>query len=140
GRRCFDFKKPGAKSCLDGDYNRGLVCDPTNGMAVPPATLAKFKLDVKVPITMAVLYVVNEYDLPVMINPALWLWSNSRQSLPRSGPASLKGLYDIDDIPVGYKSACEANLDANSSNCCTGCYDAPAPCPSSGVQDYYYNK
>lgn len=84
--------------------------------------------------------------------------SKSLINPPHSGPAPLKGPYDSTGFPVGCKSACEANLDgnpckndllsnhtnsssehlANSPNCCSGQYDTPATCPSSGVAYYSY--
>lgn len=48
GRRGCDFSTgtPGPTQCLDGGCNGGLVCDPSNGTGVPPATLAEFTLGI----------------------------------------------------------------------------------------------
>lgn len=76
------------------------------------------------------------------------------------GPAPLQGPDDSTGFPVGCKSACEANLDgnpsecihrpsayvinihdvlpANSPNCCSGQYNTAATCLSSGVAYYSY--
>ncbi|KAJ3769729.1 thaumatin [Lentinula raphanica] len=58
-------------------------------------------------------------------------------------PAPLIGPFDSTGFPVGCKSACDANLDgdpANSPNCCSGQFNTPATCPSSGVEFYSYFK
>ena len=56
------------------------------------------------------------------------------------GPAELQK-KDGDGKVVGCYTACSANLDgdaSNSPNCCSGDFDKPETCPSSGVQYYDY--
>jgi hypothetical protein len=59
-----------------------------------------------------------------------------------TGPASLKGPFDSTGFPVGCKSACLVDAlngrAANSPNCCSGSFNTPQTCPSSGVQFYSY--
>ena len=87
---------------------------------------------------------------------AICLWNVNSLWPNRIGPAELKGPFDSTGFPVGCKSACEANLDgnqgkhekigngdtwktlmvrylANSPNCCSGQFNTPETCPSSGA-------
>ena len=51
----------------------------------------------------------------------------------------LQGPFDSSDFPMGRESDCEVgpNL-GNSSSRCTGSFNTPATCPSSGVPHYFY--
>ncbi|KAF7342431.1 Thaumatin-like protein 5 [Mycena venus] len=64
--------------------------------------------------------------------------------LPNTGPAPAQLVVkDTSDKIVGCNSACKANLDGNpdnSPNCCSGSYNTPDKCPSSGVKYYSYFK
>ncbi|KAG6377508.1 thaumatin family-domain-containing protein [Boletus reticuloceps] len=144
GRRDCDFStNPGPNSCLDGGCNGGLQCDPNGGTGVPPASLAEFTLnsggtdyyDVSL---------VDGYNLPLSITNTVGCGiANCPVDLGPNCPAPLIGPFDSTGFPVGCKSACEANLDgnpANSPNCCSGQYNTPATCPSSGVAYYSYFK
>jgi len=56
-----------------------------------------------------------------------------------TGPNGLKGPFDSSGSPVGCKSDCEVGPNpGNSSSCCTGSFNTPATCPSSGVPHYHY--
>ncbi|KAJ7835791.1 thaumatin family-domain-containing protein [Mycena leptocephala] len=144
-RRDCDFSvNPGPNSCLDGGCNGGLVCDPITGTGVPPASLAEFNLgaggtdfyDVSL---------VDGYNLPVRIdNTAGCPIPKCAVDLGPNCPAALKGPFDSTGFPVGCKSACLVDAlngrAANSPNCCSGSFDTPQTCPSSGVQFYSYFK
>ncbi|PPQ75613.1 hypothetical protein CVT26_001545 [Gymnopilus dilepis] len=144
-RRDCDFSSnPGPNSCLDGGCNGGLVCDPHTGTGVPPASLAEFTLSGSGNKDYYDVSLVDGYNLPIRID------NNVGCPVPKCAvdlgpncPAPLKGPFDSTGFPVGCKSACIANLSgnpANSPNCCSGSYDTPATCPSSGVAYYSYFK
>ncbi|KAJ7234655.1 thaumatin [Mycena rebaudengoi] len=143
-RNCNFSVNPGPNSCLDGGCNGGLVCDPITGTGVPPASLAEFNLgaggtdfyDVSL---------VDGYNLPVRIdNTAGCPIPKCAVDLGPNCPASLKGPLDSTGFPVGCKSACLVDAlngrAANSPNCCSGSFNTPQTCPSSGVQFYSYFK
>ncbi|KAH9888763.1 Osmotin thaumatin-like protein [Cubamyces lactineus] len=144
GRRdCnFDLQNPGPNSCLDGGCVGRLECDPKIGTGFPPATLAEFTLtgltdnfDVSV---------VDGYNLPMRIeNNKGCKVSDCPVDLGPNCPTPLKGPFDSTGFPVGCQSACGADLDgnpSNSSSCCTGYYNKPSTCKSSGVQYYSFFK
>ncbi|KAF8326831.1 thaumatin [Cantharellus anzutake] len=143
GRRGCDFSvNPGPNSCLDGGCNGGLVCDPTTGTGVPPATLAEFSLsagggdyyDVSL---------VDGYNLPLEITPSTSACHTAScpVDLGPNCPASLKGPFDSTGFPVGCKSDCLVDPNpSNSPSCCSGQYSTPATCPPSGVPHYNYFK
>ncbi|KAG1823700.1 thaumatin [Suillus subaureus] len=142
GRRDCDFTTdPGPNSCLDGGCNGGLVCDPTTGTGVPPASLAEFTLGAG-GVDYFDVSLVDGYNLPVSVTNNVGCGVPSCPvDLGPDCPAALQGPYDSTGFPVGCKSACEADLDGdptNSPNCCSGQYDTPATCPSSGVEYYSY--
>ncbi|KAJ6449339.1 thaumatin-like protein [Mycena sanguinolenta] len=143
-RNCNFNGNNGPTSCLDGGCNGGLVCDVNTGTGVPPASLAEFNFQGPVSDFYDV-SLVDGYNLPVRIDntggcpaPACAV------DLGPNCPAALKGPFDSTGFPVGCSSAC--NIDAlngragNSPNCCSGQYNTPATCPSSGVTDYSYFK
>ncbi|KIK26051.1 hypothetical protein PISMIDRAFT_676596 [Pisolithus microcarpus 441] len=145
GRRDCDFStNPGPNSCLDGGCNGGLECDPNTGTGVPPATLAEFSLDQSGGLDYYDVSLVDGYNLPVSItNNVGCPVADCPVDLGPNCPAALIGPFDSTGFPVGCKSACEANLDgdpSNSPNCCSGQYDTPQTCPSSGVAYYSYFK
>ncbi|KAJ7249114.1 Osmotin thaumatin-like protein [Mycena haematopus] len=119
-RNCNFATNPGPNSCLDGGCNGGLVCDPTTGTGVPPASLAEFNLgaggtdyyDVSL---------VDGYNLPVRIdNTAGCPIPKCAVDLGPNCPAALKGPFDSSGFP--------------------GSHNTPQTCPSSGVTDYNYFK
>ncbi|KAK2460750.1 hypothetical protein APHAL10511_007220 [Amanita phalloides] len=140
-RRDCDFStNTGPNTCLDGGCDGGLVCTQPG---VPPATLAEFTLETGGKDFYDV-SIVAGYNLPLRIsNNAGCGVADCPVDLGPNCPAPLKGPFDSSGFPVGCKSACEANLDgnpSNSPNCCSGQYNIPATCPSSGVQYYSYFK
>ncbi|KAF8178150.1 thaumatin [Mycena galopus ATCC 62051] len=145
GRRDCDFSvNPGATSCIDGGCNGGLLCDPTTGTGVPPATLAEFNLNAGGTDFYDV-SLVDGYNLPMRIDNNVGCGIPSCPvDLGPDCPALLIGPFDSTGFPVGCKSACLVDAlngnAANSPNCCSGQYDTPATCPSSGVTDYSYFK
>ncbi|KIK61377.1 hypothetical protein GYMLUDRAFT_581762 [Collybiopsis luxurians FD-317 M1] len=144
-RRNCDFStNPGPNSCLDGGCNGGLVCNPTTGTGVPPASLAEFTLSAGGNQDFYDISFVDGYNLPISITNNVGCPSPTcAVDLGPNCPAPLKGPFDSSGFPVGCKSACDANLDGNpqnSANCCTGSHSTPATCPPSGVQDYSYFK
>ncbi|KAJ3726455.1 thaumatin-like protein [Lentinula guzmanii] len=144
-RRDCDFSvNPGPNSCLDGGCNGGLVCDPTTGTGVPPASLAEFTLSGAGGLDYYDISFVDGYNLPISItNNVNCPAPVCAVDLGPDCPAPLAGPFDSTGFPVGCKSACDANLDGdqqNSPNCCSGQYDTPQTCPSSGVEYYTYFK
>ncbi|KAF7320781.1 hypothetical protein HMN09_00164400 [Mycena chlorophos] len=145
GRRDCDFStNPGPNSCIDGGCNGGLECDQSTGTGVPPATLAEFNLDAG-GVDYYDVSLVDGYNLPLSIT------NNVGCGEPKCGvdlgpdcPSNLIGPFDSTGFPVGCKSACLVDAlngnAANSPNCCSGQYDTPQTCPSSGVEDYSYFK
>ncbi|KAJ7628698.1 thaumatin [Roridomyces roridus] len=146
GRRDCDFSvNPGPNSCLDGGCNGGLLCDPATGTGVPPATLAEFNLDGDGVNDFYDVSLVDGYNLPMRIDNNVGCGVPSCPvDLGPDCPSNLIGPFDSTGFPVGCKSACLvdalAGNAANSPNCCSGSFDTPATCPSSGVQDYSYFK
>ncbi|KAI6029588.1 thaumatin-like protein [Pisolithus microcarpus] len=136
GRRDCDFStNPGPNSCLDGGCNGGLECDPNTGTGVPPATLAEFSLDQNGGLDYYDVSLVDGYNLPVSItNNVGCPVADCPVDLGPNCPAALIGPFDSTGFPVGCKSA------SNSPNCCSGQYDTPQTCPSSGVAYYSYFK
>jgi len=144
-RRDCDFSTvQGPTSCLDGGCNGGLVCDPTTGTGVPPASLAEFTLGQNGAPDFYDISFVDGYNLPISITNNVGCPAPAcAVDLGPDCPAPLIGPFDSTGFPVGCKSACDADLDGdptNSANCCTGSFDTPATCPSSGVEFYSYFK
>lgn len=145
GRRNCNFSSnPGPNSCLTGGCNGGLLCDAHSGTGVPPASVAEWTLSGDNGSDNYDVSLVDGYNLPMRIsNNKGCPVAECAVDLGPNCPAELKGPYDASGFPVGCKSACVANLSgnpANSPNCCSGQYDTPATCPSSGVAFYSYFK
>jgi len=144
-RRDCDFTtNPGPNSCLDGGCNGGLLCDPHTGTGVPPATVAEWTLGSNGGPDYYDVSLVDGYNLPVRIDNNVGCpVASCPVDLGPNCPTAIKGPFDSTGFPVGCKSACDANLDGNqadSPNCCSGSFDTPATCPSSGVAYYSYFK
>ncbi|KAJ3557945.1 hypothetical protein NM688_g1200 [Phlebia brevispora] len=164
GRRDCTFDSTGAGTCLSGNCNGGLLCDPTSGIGAPPASLAEFTLgpsagnadwyDVSLVDGSNIPIQVNNdvgcpvASCPVDLNPNCTYSSKSLLRLRLNvsftlGPAPLIGPTEPNGTVLGCKSACSAGLAPdpnNSPNCCTGSCGTPATCPPSGVQYYSYFK
>ncbi|KAJ7057188.1 thaumatin-like protein [Mycena amicta] len=145
GRRNCDFStNPGPNSCLDGGCNGGLLCDPSTGTGVPPATVAEFNLNAGGTDWFDV-SLVDGYNLPMRIdNNVNCAVPSCPVDLGPNCPSALKGPFDSSGFPVGCKSACVVDAlngnTANSPNCCTGSHSTAETCPPSGVTDYSYFK
>ncbi|KAI0672089.1 thaumatin-like protein [Trametes maxima] len=144
GRRDCDFTITTGATCLDGWCNGGLLCDPTTGTGVPPATVAEWTLQGDGNRDFYDVSLVDGYNLPMAItNSANCPVADCPVDLGPNCPAPIKGPFDSTGFPVGCKSACAANLDGNptdSANCCSGSHSTAATCPASGVQYYDYFK
>ncbi|KAJ7798945.1 thaumatin-like protein [Mycena olivaceomarginata] len=144
-RRNCDFSKTsGPTSCLDGGCLGGLVCDVSAGTGVPPASLAEFNFQGPVSDFYDISF-VDGYNLPIRIDNSVGCPApGCNVDLGPNCPASQKGPFDASGFPVGCSSSC--NIDAlngragNSPNCCSGQFDKPETCPSSGVLNYHYFK
>ncbi|KAF7310284.1 hypothetical protein MIND_00402400 [Mycena indigotica] len=145
GRRDCDFSvNPGPNSCGDGGCNGGLLCDPSTGTGVPPASLAEFNLNAGGTDFYDV-SLVDGYNLPMRIDNSAGCGAPAcAVDLGPNCPAELKGPFDSTGFPIGCKSACVVDAlngnAGNSPNCCSGQFDTPQTCPSSGVKDYSYFK
>ncbi|KAF7363778.1 hypothetical protein MSAN_01035600 [Mycena sanguinolenta] len=143
GRRNCNFTvTPGPNSCLTGGCPGGLVC---TGPGTPPNTLAEFNFDSAGPNDYYDVSLIDGYDLPMRIdNNADCGIPSCPVDLGPDCPAAQKGPLDPTGFPVGCKSACEIDIangvGANSPNCCSGTYNTPSTCPSSGVTNYDYFK
>ncbi|THU78273.1 Osmotin thaumatin-like protein [Dendrothele bispora CBS 962.96] len=142
-RDCNFSSNPGPNSCLDGGCNGGLVCDPHTGTGVPPASLAEWTLSTNpnIPDNYDV-SLVDGYNLPLRItNNVGCPVADCPVDLGPNCPANQKGPFDSVGFPVGCKSACLVDPNpSNSRNCCSGQFNTPATCPSSGVANYHYFK
>ncbi|KAJ7791841.1 thaumatin [Mycena olivaceomarginata] len=146
GRRDCDFSvNPGPNSCLDGGCNGGLVCDPIQERVFPPHPWQNSTSVPAALIFTTAISLVDGYNLPVRIdNTAGCPIPKCAVDLGPNCPAALKGPFDSTGFPVGCKSACLVDAlngnAANSPNRCSGSFDTPQTCPSSGVQFYSYFK
>ncbi|KAI0816933.1 thaumatin-like protein [Trametes gibbosa] len=144
GRRDCDFTITNGPTCLDGWCNGGLLCDPSTGTGVPPATVAEWTLQGDGNRDFYDVSLVDGYNLPMAItNSANCPLADCPIDLGPNCPAPIQGPWDSSGFPVGCKSACAANLDGNptdSANCCSGSHSTAATCPSSSVQFYSYFK
>ncbi|KAK7452649.1 hypothetical protein VKT23_012048 [Stygiomarasmius scandens] len=140
GRTKCDFSSnSGPDSCATGGCNGGLECALEAGTGVPPASLAEWTLQGDGNQDWFDVSVVDGANIPLEItNNAGCKAPSCKADLNADCPAELKGKKGD-----GCLTACAANLDgnaANSPNCCSGDYDTPDKCPSSGVQHYDYFK
>ncbi|THH29095.1 hypothetical protein EUX98_g5092 [Antrodiella citrinella] len=143
GRRDCDFSISNpATQCADGGCNGGLVCDPNTGTGVPPATLAEFTLSAGGNQDFYDISLVDGYNLPLSItNDKGCAEPQCAVDLGPNCPAPFQGPFDSTGFPVGCKSACLVASDpSNSPACCSGQYDTPQTCPSSGSATYSYFK
>ncbi|TCD59854.1 hypothetical protein EIP91_011290 [Steccherinum ochraceum] len=144
GRRDCDFTITNGPTCLDGWCNGGLLCDPSTGTGVPPATVAEWTLQGDGNRDFYDVSLVDGYNLPMKITSSVNCpVASCAVDLGPSCPAPLQGPFDSTGFPVGCKSACAANVDGNptnSPNCCSGSFDTAATCPPSGVQFYDFFK
>ncbi|KZT58444.1 thaumatin-like protein [Calocera cornea HHB12733] len=140
-RDCTFDGSTSPNTCLDGGCNGGLVCDPTTGTGVPPATLAEFTLSPTGQDNYDV-SLVDGYNLPLSITNTVGCPEpGCFVDLGPNCPAPYQGPYDSTGFPVGCQSACNVDPDpSNSPACCSGQYDTPATCPSSGDPTYSYFK
>jgi len=146
GRRDCNFPtgNTSATTCLDGGCNGGLLCDANTGTGVPPATLAEWSLGGTTGTDFYDVSLVDGYNLPMRITPTSGCpVAECPWDLGPVCPEALAGPFDTTGYPVGCKSACVANVDGNptnSPNCCSGSFDTPQTCPSSGVAYYWFFK
>ncbi|KAK7053526.1 thaumatin [Favolaschia claudopus] len=143
-RNCNFANNNGPTSCLDGGCLGGLVCDVNAGTGVPPASLAEFNFQGPHSDFYDISF-VDGYNLPIRIdNDRGCPTPDCAVDLGPNCPGNQKGPFDSSGFPVGCSSAC--NIDAlngragNSPNCCSGQFDTPQTCPSSGVTNYLYFK
>ncbi|EJD06262.1 Osmotin, thaumatin-like protein [Fomitiporia mediterranea MF3/22] len=139
GRRDCNFSQnPGPGSCSTGGCNGGLKCDPSSGTGVPPATLAEWTLNGWAGLDYYDVSLVDGFNIPMSILTNKGCpTSDCTNDIGKTCPSELKRGDD------GCLSACAANLDGNpknSPNCCTGQYDQPGTCPSSGIKYYSHFK
>ncbi|GAA6030920.1 hypothetical protein JCM8097_008936 [Rhodosporidiobolus ruineniae] len=124
-------------TCLTGGCNGGLVCATVGGTGVAPASLAEWNLNASE--DWLDVSLVDGFNLPISItNDVGCDEPTCTADLNTNCPAELSVSNSAGDV-VGCNTACGANLDgtpANSKNCCSGEYDTPEKCPSSGVQVY----
>ncbi|GAA5847242.1 hypothetical protein JCM3766R1_005556 [Sporobolomyces carnicolor] len=128
-------------SCETGGCNGGLECSKSSGTGVPPATLAEFTFTPS----------LDWYDISNVdgSNLAVSIANNRgcpapkcRTNLNKDCPAALSHVNAKGQV-VGCLTSCAANLDGNptnSRNCCSGSFDRPETCPSSGVAHYKFFK
>jgi hypothetical protein len=141
GRRNCDFSNPvGARACLSGACNGGLLCDARTGTGVPPATLAEFTFQAGDGQDYYDVSLVDGYNLPMRIsNNKGCRVADCPVDLGPNCPSQLKGPFDASGFPVGCKSACLVDPNpSNSRACCSGQFNTPQTCPPSGVPFYEY--
>ncbi|EJU04529.1 Osmotin thaumatin-like protein [Dacryopinax primogenitus] len=146
GRRdcTFPAGNTSASTCLDGGCTGGLLCDVNTGTGMPPATLAEFSLGGTTGTDFYDVSLVDGYNLPIRITPTSGCAvAECPWDLGPLCPTTLAGPFDSTGYPVGCKSACIAGVDGNPSkspNCCSGSFNTPQTCPSSGVAFYWFFK
>ncbi|KIY68981.1 thaumatin-like protein [Cylindrobasidium torrendii FP15055 ss-10] len=146
GRRNCDFSssKPDYEKCLTGGCNGGLLCDPTTGTGVPPATVAEWTLEGDGFQDWYDVSVVDGYNLPAKIDNNVGCGIPSCPvDLGPICPSELAGPYDSNNFPTGCLTACKAGLapdPANDPYCCTGSHGVADTCPPSGVLYYDFFK
>ncbi|KAI0833243.1 Osmotin thaumatin-like protein [Trametes gibbosa] len=139
----FQSGAPGPGSCLTGGCNGGLKCDSSTGTGIPPATLTEFTMGINGAADSYDVSVVDGYNLPVRIeNNKGCPIADCPVDLIENCPEPLRSPLDAQGNTVGCKTACSAGLSGydNSPDCCSGIYNSPAACPTSGVQYYSYFK
>ncbi|KAM0755322.1 Osmotin thaumatin-like protein [Meredithblackwellia eburnea MCA 4105] len=138
GRRNCDFSSGSTlpSTCATGGCNGGLLCASVGGTGVPPATLAEFNFngggsdwyDVSA---------VDGTDLPMRISNNVGCYQPGCLNDINSICPSELAKYDSNGNVIGCISGCVASSNpSNSPACCSGQYDTPATCPSSGIPYY----
>ncbi|PCH37375.1 thaumatin-like protein [Wolfiporia cocos MD-104 SS10] len=146
GRTDCDFSNDSAsgQTCLTGWCIGGLLCNPTTGTGVPPATVAEWTLQGDNNKDYYDVSLVDGFNIPMEItNNAKCSTAECPADLNSLCPSALKGPSNSTGGVVGCQSSCDANLNddkTNSPDCCTGSYSTAATCPSSGVQYYSFFK
>ncbi|KAK7018285.1 thaumatin-like protein, partial [Favolaschia claudopus] len=137
--QCDFSSNPGPNSCVTGGCNGGLECDPHTGTGVPPATVAEFTLSGGGTTDNYDVSLVDGFNVPITVTNTVGCDIPSCPTdLNPTCPSELS-VADPSGKIAGCYSSCKANLDgnpANSPNCCSGDFDVPATCPSSGVAFY----
>ncbi|KDP36910.1 hypothetical protein JCGZ_08201 [Jatropha curcas] len=130
----------GKFSCLTGDCGSGkLECSGSG--AVPPATLAEFKLDGYGGMDYFDVSLVDGYNLPVLVVPQGGTGQNCSSTgcvvdLNGSCPSELK-VTSTSGEGVACKSACEAFR--QPQYCCSGAYATPDTCKPSSYSATFKN-
>ncbi|KAI0922718.1 hypothetical protein AcV5_009615 [Taiwanofungus camphoratus] len=144
GRVDCDFSITTGPTCLSGWCNGGLLCNPTTGTGVPPATVAEWTLQGDNDEDYYDVSLVDGFNLPMQItNNVGCPVAGCSVNLDPICPAALEGPANSSGSTLGCQSACDANLDGdptNSANCCTGSHSTAVTCPSSGVEYYSFFK
>ncbi|KAJ6589516.1 thaumatin-like protein [Mycena capillaripes] len=138
-----DFSVSGPQSCVTGGCNGGLLCDPHTGTGVPPATVAEFTLSGGGTTDNYDVSLVDGFNVPTTVTNNVGCAVPSCAADLNSNCPSELAVHDSTGMIAGCYSSCKANLDgnpSNSANCCSGSFDLPATCPSSGVAFYSYFK
>ncbi|KAL8290406.1 hypothetical protein RQP46_002664 [Phenoliferia psychrophenolica] len=134
----FSTSSTDPSTCGTGGCNGGLQCDKSGGTGVPPVTLAEFNFNGG-GVDWYDVSGVDGTNVPTMIeNTAGCDVPKCAVDLNEICPEDLQVSDSAGDV-IGCYSACAKNGDnnaSNSPNCCSGSYDTPSTCPSSGVEGY----
>jgi hypothetical protein len=118
----------------------------SSGYSLPrpfrPLLLNRFTLSASDGLDYYDVSLVDGYNLPVSITSSAGFHvADCPVDLGPNCPAGLQGPFDSTGFPVGCKSDCLVDSNpGNSPSCCSGSYNTPATCPSSGVPHYTYFK
>ncbi|CAN1824566.1 Thaumatin-like protein 1 [Linum perenne] len=137
---CSQDSTDGKFSCLTGDCGSGKMECSGSG-AIPPATLAEFKLDGYDGQDFFDVSLVDGYNLPILVSPS----GGSGQNCSSTGcvvdlngacPSALKVTSGAGE-GVACKSACEAFQ--QPEYCCSGAYATPDTCKPSSYSMAFKN-
>ncbi|XP_030527162.1 thaumatin-like protein 1b [Rhodamnia argentea] len=141
--RCAQDPATGELSCLTGDCGSGqLECG--GGGAVPPATLAEFKLDGDGGLDFFDVSLVDGYNLPVLVAPkgggggGRGNCTSVRCAVDLEGacPSELRVTARGDGSGVAAcKSACDAFR--QPQYCCSGSYSSPQACKPTSYSEVF---
>ncbi|KAG8654552.1 thaumatin-like protein 1b isoform X2 [Manihot esculenta] len=140
GRTFCSEDSTGKFSCLTGDCGSNkLECSGSG--AVPPATLAEFKLDGYGGMDYFDVSLVDGYNLPMLVVPQGGSGQNCSSTgcvvdLNGSCPSELKVTSSAGDN-LACKSACEAFR--QPQYCCNGAYSTPDTCKPSSYSEIFKN-